>query len=458
MTSSKNTPRRIELAYCEDPSRYFELLVDRPWAIWLDSGRPHCQQGRYDFMAADPMATVVCDGNDTQVCRDGQCESSTADPFACLRQALLPWDTPQGAGPFSGGAMGYYGYDLAWRLEQLPRRHTKAGEFPDMAVGIYDWVLVIDHQARQAWISIQGRHPDSFDYCTQLAHTLASAKEVPAGTFRVNTAIRSSMSEAAYALAFQRVKHYIQEGDCYQVNLAQRFSLAVEGEPWAIYRALRVQNPAPHAAYFSTPYGEVLSASPERFLKVDRGDVETRPIKGTRPRRADPKQDREQALQLKGSQKDRAENLMIVDLLRNDIGKCCETGSVEVSSLFDVESFATVHHLVSTIRGKLAHEQDALSLLRACFPGGSITGAPKLRAMAIIEELETHRRGVYCGAMGYVGFDGNMDTNIAIRTLVHRQGKLSFWAGGGLVYDSRLEAEYNECLDKASAFFRLFQK
>lgn len=446
----------IELPYRADPGDYFQCLVERPWAIWLDSGRPHTAQGRYDLMAAEPMASVVSEGGQTRVWREGLCEDSNDDPLECLRRELQPWQAHSGEGPFSGGAMGYFAYDLAWRLEKLPRENPRGDSMPDMVVGIYDWVLIIDHEEQRAWLNVYGRHPDSLAYCKQLIETLRVDATSAETHFGVKSPIKHSMDMAAYQQAFQRVKHYIQEGDCYQVNLAQRFSLEVSGEPWAIYQQLRRQNPAPHACYFSTPYGEVLSASPERFLKLEHGEVETRPIKGTRPRRDNPKLDREEALQLKGSQKDRAENLMIVDLLRNDIGKCCETGSVEVTSLFDVESFATVHHLVSTIRGKLAHEHDALSLLRACFPGGSITGAPKLRAMAIIEELETHRRGVYCGAIGYIGFDGNMDTNIAIRTLVHQQGTISFWAGGGLVYDSRMESEYRECLDKAAAFFRLF--
>jgi para-aminobenzoate synthetase component 1 len=221
---------------------------------------------------------------------------------------------------------------------------------------------------------------------------------------------------------------------------------------------LRVLNPAPFAAYLSTPYAHVLSASPERFLRVEGGQVETKPIKGTRPRAGHARLDAELAQALRASEKDRAENVMIVDLLRNDLSKNCRLGSVTVPRLFDVESFATVHHLVSTVRGELAPGRDALALLRGCFPGGSITGAPKLRAMQIIEELEPNRRGVYCGAIGYIGFDGDMDVNIAIRTLVISRGETRFWAGGGIVADSRLEDEYQETFDKAAALLNLLQQ
>ncbi|MGH8553913.1 MAG: aminodeoxychorismate synthase component I, partial [Methylococcales bacterium] len=228
--------------------------------------------------------------------------------------------------------------------------------------------------------------------------------------------------------------------------------------PWAVYRTLREYNSAPFSAFLNFPEVRVLSSSPERFLKVENARVETKPIKGTRARVADPSKDLEQIKALRNSPKDRAENLMIVDLLRNDLGKCCEAGSVKVPKLFDVESFATVHHLVSTIEGRLASARDSIDLLRGCFPGGSITGAPKIRAMEIIEELEPDRRGVYCGSIGYISYGGDMDTNIAIRTLVHSGNEIRFWAGGGIVADSREADEYQECFDKARALLRVLDR
>jgi para-aminobenzoate synthetase component 1 len=276
--------------------------------------------------------------------------------------------------------------------------------------------------------------------------------------FRITAPIASNLSREQYAAAFRRVLDYIRAGDCYQINLAQRFAAPATGDPWLAYQALRVLNPAPFAAYLNTPYGQVLSASPERFLKLAGRGVETRPIKGTRAREGHPRVDAERAAELKVSAKDRAENVMIVDLLRNDLSKNCELGTVKVPKLFDVESFATVHHLVSTVTGTLREGRDALDLLRGSFPGGSITGAPKLRAMQIIEELEPHRRGVYCGAIGYIGSDGDMDLNIAIRTLVYTGGTVRFWAGGGIVADSLVEAEYQESFDKAAAMLKLLQQ
>jgi para-aminobenzoate synthetase component 1 len=272
----------------------------------------------------------------------------------------------------------------------------------------------------------------------------------------VTTPVASNMSREDYGRAFDRIKRYITEGDCYQVNLAQRFSAQASGDPWLAYQALRVMNPAPFSAYLSTPYVQVLSASPERFLRLEDGRVETRPIKGTRPRAGHARLDAELVQELRESVKDRAENLMIVDLLRNDLAKACR--AVRVPKLFDVESYATVHHLVSTVTGVLREGCDAIDLLRGAFPGGSITGAPKVRAMQIIEELEPQRRGVYCGAIGYIGFDGAMDLNIAIRTLVYSRGQIRFWAGGGIVADSSVDDEYQETFDKAAAMLKLLQQ
>jgi para-aminobenzoate synthetase component 1 len=267
--------------------------------------------------------------------------------------------------------------------------------------------------------------------------------------------IQSNLSEAQYQQAFIQVKNYIAAGDCYQVNLAQRFAAKVQGDSWQAYKKLREISPAPFMAYMNLPLStsenfQILSNSPERFLQTDGQHVETRPIKGTRPRSADAAQDLAYSSELLTSLKDRAENVMIVDLLRNDISKNCVLGSVKANQLFQLQSFANVHHLVSIVTGKLKKTASAVDLLKGCFPGGSITGAPKLRAMQIIEELEPHRRGLYCGAIGYIGFDGSMDTNIAIRSAIVVENELSFYAGGGIVADSVGDNEYKETLDKAS--------
>ena len=326
-----------------------------------------------------------------------------------------------------------------------------------MAIGIYDWALVLDHQRHTASLVSHQRFAETAELLPHILRRLQSNPQLPPDTFRVQGKIISNLTPDSYAAAFAQVQNYLQAGDCYQINLAQRFSVPAFGDALAAYQMLRSLSPAPYSAFLNLPQVQILCASPERFLRVQNGSVETKPIKGTRPRSNDAQQDHRLAEELRNHPKDRAENLMIVDLLRNDLGKSCEPGSVRVPKLFEVESFANVHHLVSTVEGRLAKGRDALHVLRDCFPGGSVTGAPKLRAMQIIEQLEPHRRGIYCGAIGYVGFDGNMDSNIVIRTLVYSDNEIRCWAGGGIVADSEVAAEYQETLDKASAMFKMLR-
>jgi para-aminobenzoate synthetase component 1 len=453
-----SVPLLTELPYHQDSARLFEGIADLPWAVLLDSGRHDPGQSRYDILSAQPYVRLVTRGPLTEIYGD-TIELSRADPFALVRQALAADPACGGGVPFCGGAIGYFGYDLARRLERLPATAEDAERIPEMAVGIYDWAVVVDHLERRSWLVGQGRDPETdIKWGGLVERFSAPAPEKGRAQFRILSPVASNLAHEAYARAFRRIRGYIHDGDCYQVNLAQRFSAAASGDPWLAYQRLRIINPAPYSAYLNTPYAQILSASPERFLKVEGGRVETRPIKGTRPRAGHARLDAELIEELRASGKDRAENLMIVDLLRNDLSKSCRPGSVKVPKLFDVESYATVHHLVSTVTGELRDDRDALDLLRGSFPGGSITGAPKLRAMQIIEELEPQRRGVYCGAIGYIGFDGAMDLNIAIRTLVHSHGTVRFWAGGGIVADSRLEDEYQETFDKAAALLKLLQQ
>lgn len=451
-------PLLTELPYHADSARLFEAVADRPWAVFLDSGLHYPGRARYDIITAEPYARLVTRGGLTEVHAEGT-ELSRADPFDLLRTQLAIDPDCRSDLPFTGGAIGYFGYDLARRIETLPARARASERIPDMAVGIYDWAVVVDHSERRAWLAGQGRDPDTDRQWSALVRLFTERPaERQRSPFRVTSPVTSNFTPLGYGHAFDRILAYIRAGDCYQVNLAQRFIAQAEGDPWLAYQRLRLINPAPHAAYLSTPYAHILSASPERFLRVVDGQVETKPIKGTRPRAGHARLDAGQIAALLASEKDRAENLMIVDLLRNDLSKNCRLGSVKVPRLFEVESFATVHHLVSTVTGQLKPGHDALSLLRGAFPGGSITGAPKLRAMQIIEELEPHRRGVYCGAIGYVGYDGDMDSNIAIRTLVHSHGTVRFWAGGGIVADSQRDAEYQETFDKAAALLDLLQQ
>lgn len=446
------------LQYQTDASVYFAAIRDLPWAAWLDSG--NC--GRYDILVAQPVATLVTHGERTEI-RDNHARPDTdADPFGLVRELLGKPAAPLPDIPFAGGALGYWSYDLARRYCQLPEAAHDAEHLPEMAIGIYDWAVIIDHQARNARLVSRQRYAETAPVLPQILARLtspaSSGKSADAPPFRVRGKILTNLEQGAYRKAFDVVQKYLHAGDCYQVNLAQRYAAQASGDAYAAYLELRHLSPAPYAAFLDWPHAQILCASPERFLRVEQGRVETRPIKGTRARSADAVKDARMAEELRHHPKDRAENLMIVDLLRNDLSKSCAPGSVRAPKLFEVESFANVHHLVSTVEGKLKAGRDALDVLQDCFPGGSITGAPKQRAMEIIEQLEPHRRGVYCGVIGYIGNDGCMDTNIAIRTLVYSGNEIRCWAGGGIVADSSCDAEYQESKDKASAMLKTLQR
>ena len=453
---------KLEIPYQENSALIFNKIAHLPWAIFLDSGQPQSEFGHYDVMVANPFVKVVTRGDVTEVIDANGVTSTRDDPFETLKKAMAPHQISKTELPFEGGALGYFAYDLGRRVEKLPVVAADAEQLPEMMVGIYDWAVVVDHRLKRAYLVSHAKNAATpKEWPALCALFEAPCGGLNASVFAVTSALTSNLTPTAYHQAFEKIQRYIQAGDCYQVNLAQRFSVQASGSGWAAYQTLREISPAPFMAYMNLQDNyseiEVLSASPERFLQVNGEHVETRPIKGTRPRAADPIKDRENAASLQNSPKDRAENLMIVDLLRNDIGKVCETGTVHANHLFALESFANVHHLVSTVTGKLKSNMTAIDLLRACFPGGSITGAPKLRSMEIIEELEPNRRGIYCGAIGYIGFDGNMDTNIAIRTAIYSHQQMRFYAGGGIVADSECEKEYRETWDKASSMLQLVQ-
>jgi para-aminobenzoate synthetase component 1 len=445
-----------ELPYFKESADLFESISDRYWAVMLDSGPKENRCGRYDILTADPFVTLVTRGDNTEVVSGETHFSSTADPFFLLKEKLGPVETIDSELPFSGGAIGYFGYDLGRRIENLPIIAEDDEALPEMAIGIYDWALVVDHDNCRSWLVSAGRNPKTKMHWAALITLFSKiSKPIKRTKFQVTEKVKSSLSYAQYADAFQRIQDYIGNGDCYQVNFAQRFQIACEGDPWLAYRQLRKINPAPFSAYLNLPFVQAISASPERFLSVNNGCVITQPIKGTRPRSAEPGVDWMLAHSLLSSVKDRAENVMIVDLLRNDLSKNCKLNSVKVPKLYALESFASVHHLVTTVIGDLKVGRDSLDLLRDCFPGGSITGAPKIRAMEIIEELEPQRRGVYCGSIAYFSFDGRMDSNIVIRTMTHRAGQIRFWAGGGITTESTLDGEYQESFDKAAAMLEL---
>lgn len=458
-----------ELPYHDDSARLFERIAHEPWAMLLDSGqviesstgKPGSQYGQYDILVARPIATLVTKGLQTTVQENGKTDTVDDDPFSLLNQLLSRYKAKEISVPFAGGAMGYFAYDLGRRLEHILDKNLPE-DIPELMIGIYDWAVVIDHRKQTSLLISHGFSDKTRDSWPTLCRLFDEPYTPTASSFIVTSDTQCNFSEDTYNTAFNQIKSYIESGDCYQVNLAQRFSAEVAGDGWVAYKKLREISPAPFMAYMRLPNNEndcfyVLSNSPERFIQVIGDHVETRPIKGTRPRASQAEKDLAFAKELQESNKDKAENLMIVDLLRNDIGKSCETGSVKVEKLFQLQSFSNVHHLVSIVTAKLKPNTTVIDLLKGCFPGGSITGAPKVRSMQIIEELEPNRRGVYCGAIGYIGFDGKMDTNIAIRTAVINNNELRYYAGGGVVADSHATKEYLETLDKASTMIELLK-
>ncbi|WP_420794527.1 aminodeoxychorismate synthase component I [Thalassomonas haliotis] len=442
------------------PLAFFTPLSHQPWAIWLDSCDSGHIDSRYDIIVWQPVVTLQTFGDTTKIDdrETGQQLQSKDDPLSLVKkyqaQAFKGFSIEINELPFNGGAVGYFSYDLGRRFEQLPQNAEQDITLPEMAVGLYQQAVIFDNQSQRYFLMCPEHQRSEIE--KQIRDMLNSKVQVSNSSFSLATDWRSNMSRASYGEKFNRVQDYLRSGDCYQINLAQRFSAEYQGDEFAAYRALRQKNQAPFSAFMRFEDSAVLSISPERFLRLEQGKVQSKPIKGTRARSTDPKTDQANADALKTASKDRAENLMIVDLLRNDISKTCQPGSVQVPKLFDIESFPAVHHLVSTVEGELAQGFDGTDLLRGAFPGGSITGAPKIRAMEIIEELEPHRRSVYCGSIGYLSACGNMDTSITIRTLVCHtssqqnspQRTIHCWAGGGVVADSKVDCEYQETYDK----------
>lgn len=440
-------PSIMTLPWRQDAAEfYFAPLSASPWAMMLHSGYAEHPHSRYDIVVAEPRKTLVTYGEITTVSGQGEALTSTDDPLSLLQQALdrCGFVSPPLADlPFTGGAVGLFGYDLGRRFERLPTRAQHDITLPDMAIGIYDWALIVDHQRQVVTLLSYG------DVEARLAW-LQQQVATPSDPFTLTSAWQSNMSRQQYGEKFRQVQAYLRSGDCYQVNLAQRFQATYQGDEWAAFVRLNHANRAPFSAFLRLADAVILSLSPERFIQLEQRQIQTRPIKGTLPRLDDPQADAAQALKLANSPKDRAENLMIVDLMRNDIGRVATPGSVRVTELFVVEPFPAVHHLVSTITAELPAALHASDLLRAAFPGGSITGAPKVRAMEIIDELEPHRRNAWCGSIGYLSVCGNMDTSITIRTVTATNGTLYCSAGGGLVADSNEDAEYQETFDKVN--------
>ncbi len=432
-----------------------EALVDRfgrqRYCFVLDSAQSNDGLGEWSFFGAEPFQILTGD-------------------LADLREAMRSYQLEAHPEiPFTGGAVGYLSYDYGRRLETLASLAEDDRQIPDMHFGLYDGVAALNHETGVLFLLGHDFSNTADAVIERLRAIVGAGLDTPAdireqaatvvtkhATMISDPPVRRSewkwnLSRADFCTAVQRVRDYIASGDVYQVNLSQRARCTYEGNSVALYQALRLGNPAPYGAYLDLGDWQLISTSPEQFLHKSGRQLETRPIKGTRPRGIDAEADRQNEAALRVSQKDRAELLMIVDLERNDLGRVAEFGSVQVEDLYQLEHYAKVIHQTARVKATLAEHKDVYDALAAIFPGGSITGAPKIRAMQIIEELEPTRRGAYCGSIGYIGFDGDAEFNIAIRSLHLKDGQLDYQVGGGIVWDSDPEDEYQETLDKARA-------
>ena len=469
-----------EIPYC-DPLSIFEGLQHKKWALFFDSALHDIHYGRYSYIAVDPFKVLWA--KDGIISIDDNSITSHLNPFDLLKELLSQMSEPNipDLPPFQGGAAGAFAYDLHQYIEPMSTNCSDELHFPDMAIGFYDVVISFDTHQKKAWIVSTGWPEKTLGArlarATERLNTFADI----ISTYRAKSSLRaiakqskgldsvtldcftsfaktepnisSNFNSRTYSEAVNCVIDYILAGDIFEANISQRFKSQLPSglSPFILYQRLRERNPAPFAAFMNLGDTYVVSASPERFLQLNNGLVETRPIKGTRPRNADPIIDMQLANELKASEKDFAENVMIVDLLRNDLSIVCQDHSVNVTQLCGLESYATVHHLVSVVTGKLKENHGAVDLLVSAFPGGSITGAPKIRAMQIIAEIEPTKRGIYCGSLGFMGFNGTMDTSIAIRTYTIKNDIVTFQAGGAVVADSDPNEEYLETLTKSAA-------
>jgi para-aminobenzoate synthetase component 1 len=434
-----------DLPYNSDSSYYFEKIKHLEWPVFLDScyqkDKPQSKYARFDIVAANPFIKIRAKNGVTSVSdRDGHYQHKQPS-LEVLADLMDQYPKPSSSLPFIGGAIGYCSYELNLQT-------AKKNTIDTMMMGIYDWAVIVDHFEKKTYIVSMLVNPRTEAFVPKLISMFNEGNKKMAQEFKIKTSVSDNLSFIDYKSKFDRVMSYINAGDCYQINLSKKFEVNTEGDSWYFYKKFRDINKSPFMAYLLYDNFEILSGSPERFIKSQDGIVTTRPIKGTRARGLNKELDKKNAHELLNSVKDQSENLMIVDLLRNDLSMNCEVGSVKVDELFSIESYPNVHHLVSTISGILAKESNNIKLFSDSFPGGSITGAPKIRATEIIDELEEHSRGFYCGSVCYFSFNGSMDSNVAIRSMVHHNQKLCFYSGGGLTTGSNVDDEYQEIEDK----------
>ena len=441
----------VDLTYKENAEEFFNSLRHLPDALWFDSGHPVCSSGQFDIITANPSVTLETNGKITTK-KTLTCTNEPFDLCEKLLSTIQSKDQQYINYPFTGGLAGYFGYDLGRSpTHKLPKLDT----LPDMRIGLYEWALTIDHFSKKAWLFFNAKCPKELK--NKIINCINKVPQNTDSNEKKLYKLSCSTKKSHYLDTVKKAKNYILAGDCYQINYAQHFSASAKKDSWKIYKDLRIRMAAPYGCYYQLGKTKqaILSFSPERFLKIKDDQVTTQPIKGTVSRGKNSQEDAIKAKALIDSEKNKAENLMIVDLLRNDLSKNCKLGSVKTPELFKLESFKNVHHLVSTVTGIIKDTATPLTLLRDCFPGGSVTGAPKKRVMEIIDELELCKRSVYCGSIGYISANGLMDTNIAIRTILSDGNKIHCWGGGGIVADSDAEDEYQEILDKVGLLIKL---
>jgi len=433
------------ITYYSDSSYYFEKIKHLDWPVFLDScyqkDKPQSKYARFDIIAANPFIKITAKSGITSVSDRNGNHHHKQPSLDVLSDLMNQYQKPSCSFPFVGGAIGYCSYELNLKS-------AKKNTIDTMMMGIYDWAVIVDHFKKKTYIVSMLLDSKTELFIGKLVDIFKEDKDNFDLKFKIKTSVSDNLSFIDYKNKFDKVMSYINAGDCYQINLSKKFEVDTAGDSWYFYKKFRDINKSPFMAYLLYDDFEILSGSPERFIKSQDGIVTTRPIKGTRARGSNKELDKKNANELLNSIKDQSENLMIVDLLRNDLSINCEVGSIKVDELFSIESYPNVHHLVSTISGILKKESNNIKLFSDSFPGGSITGAPKIRATEIIDELEEHSRDLYCGSVCYFSFDGSMDSNVAIRSMVHKDQKLHFYSGGGLTVGSNVVDEYQEIEDK----------
>jgi len=433
------------ITYYSDSSYYFEKIKHLDWPVFLDScyqkDKPQSKYARFDIIAANPFIKITAKSGITSVSDRNGSHQYKQPSLDVLSDLMNQYQKSSCSFPFVGGAIGYCSYELNLKS-------AKKNTIDTMMMGIYDWAVIVDHFKKKTYIVSMLLDSKTELFIGKLVDIFKEDKDNFDLKFKIKTSVSDNLSFIDYKNKFDKVMSYINAGDCYQINLSKKFEVDTAGDSWYFYKKFRDINKSPFMAYLLYDDFEILSGSPERFIKSQDGIVTTRPIKGTRARGSNKELDKKNANELLNSIKDQSENLMIVDLLRNDLSINCEVGSIKVDELFSIESYPNVHHLVSTISGILKKESNNIKLFSDSFPGGSITGAPKIRATEIIDELEEHSRDLYCGSVCYFSFDGSMDSNVAIRSMVHKDQKLHFYSGGGLTVGSNVVDEYQEIEDK----------